>query len=71
MVQAFKNITGQTREMYVPIIHFNKNPIKLKSNRNYLLLIYSKTVPYNISVKFTDISSQRQGCTVLQEASNR
>lgn len=42
MVQAFKNITGQTREAYVPIIHFNKNPIKLKSNRNDLLLIYSK-----------------------------
>lgn len=42
MVQAFKNITGQTREVYVPIIHFNKNPIKLKSNSNDLLLLYSK-----------------------------
>ena len=47
MVQAFKNITGQTREVCVPIIHFNKNPIKLKSNRNDLLLTLLKTVPHN------------------------
>lgn len=42
MALAFKNVTGQTRKAYVPIIHFNKKPIKLKSKWNNLLLIYSK-----------------------------
>lgn len=39
---AFKNIMGKTRKAYVPIIHFNNKPIKLKSKRNNLLLMYSK-----------------------------
>lgn len=42
MELAFKNITGQTRKAYIPIIHFNNKPIKLKRKRNNLLLIYSK-----------------------------
>lgn len=42
MELAFKNITGQTRKAYVPIIHFSNKPIKRKRKRNNLLLIYSK-----------------------------
>lgn len=42
MELAFENITGQTRKAYIPIIHFNNKPIKLKNKRNNLLFTYSK-----------------------------
>jgi len=70
MVQVFKTITGQTGEVYVPIIHFSKNPIKLKSNGNELLLKYSTDSTIQLTCEVHQYK-QRQGCTILQEPSSR
>lgn len=51
--QAFESVTVQTREVYVPSIHFGENPIKLKSSRNDLLLHIVRALPYNWPVKCT------------------
>lgn len=60
MELAFKSITGQTGKAYVPIIHFNKKPIKLKSKRNNLLLIYSKDSTIKLTCEI-HWHKQRQG----------
>lgn len=49
MELAFKNITGQTRKAYIPMIDFNNKPIKLKRKKNNLLLIYSKDSIINLT----------------------
>lgn len=60
MELAFKNIRGQTIKAYVPIIHFNNKPIKLKSKRNNLLLTYSKDSTIKLTCEI-HLHKQRQG----------
>lgn len=52
------------------MIHFNKNPTKLKSNRNDLPLTHSNDSTTQLTCEI-HWYKPRQGCTILPEASSR